>query len=279
MYVIGLTGAPQHGKSTVGRLLRDLAGAHRSVDLEYSDLIIAVANGWLCSLPEWLKQPSTTDPVILANAWIALLPPALELTTGKSLDTRSLLIRSNDQTSKDLHRPLIEYTSRLRFPERITRSNKIEHRRLLQWLGARMRILVSESIWSDLIEAELTKLNALNYQLVTVGGIRSRHETIPIWHRDGIVIRVVRGQFTRNSDPAETADVPYDIELHNDDGLERLRATVETLWQHVLQGSLKHRRPEPRQYFASASPHLITQAIQPILPGFLHSRQFRRHQH
>jgi hypothetical protein len=277
MYVIGLTGAPQHGKSTVGRLLRNQAGADRSVDLEYSDLMIAVANLWLSSLPEQLKQPATIDPVARANAWIALLPPALEQTTGKSMDSQSLLIRSDDHASKNLHRPLIEYTSRLRPPNRITRSNKIEHRSLLQWLGARMRILVSETIWSDLVEAELDKLNALSYQLVTVGGIRSRHETVPIWRRDGIVIRVVRAQSTTNSDPAETADVPYDIELHNDDGLERLKTTVETLWKHLLEGRLEDCNPQPRQYFASVS-SCLTEATHPI-PGFLEAHQFHRHEH
>jgi hypothetical protein len=237
MNVVGLTGAPQHGKSTVARLLRQHAGEGHSADLEYSDLMIAVANVWLQTLPEYLKQVSSTfDPVHRANTWIDALAPVLEQTTGRAINSRSLLIRPNSQASKALHRPLIEYVTLSNLSRPITRKNKIQHRSLLQWLGGRTRLLVDEAIWSDLMEREITKLNAMGFKLVTIGGIRSECETAPIRYRRGIVIKVTRGQPEVNSDLAEIADIPYDIELHNDGSLEDLRTMVTALWQYLSAG-------------------------------------------
>jgi hypothetical protein len=265
MNVIGLTGSPQHGKSTVALLLRQQVGEDHSADLEYSDLMIAVANVWLQTLPDDLRKPSCiSDPLHRANKWIDALAPVLEQTTGKYINVRPLLIRPDNQASKALHTPLIEYVTLSNPPETITRKNKIQHRSLLQWLGARIRLLVDEGIWSDLMEREIAKLNAMGYRLVTIGGIRSKRETAPIHYRNGIVVKVTRGQPESNSDLAEIANVPYDVELRNDGSLDDLRAKVAALWRHLSAGDITSDAESPS--FSSSHPSNMMYRIQQFVP-------------
>ncbi|MFI5240362.1 MAG: hypothetical protein ACHQUB_01485 [Candidatus Saccharimonadia bacterium] len=250
MIVLGLTGGMRQGKSTVGELLRGLAGVDYKADLETSYPISEVANNWISS---WPVLPTTTNReelISLANGLIESLPKSLELVTGKLADPAKLKI-GDSPASHEEHKQLIKYlelwtglTAQERdaqLPLPITAENKVMHRPLLMWLGGGMIELVAPTIWCDLLDRRIKQLGDRGYSLVTVGGIRYPQDARMIASNFGFVVRVVRPDTERSNNITETVmqELHPDVVIYNDDSLNSLEKTCQMLWTDLKNGNLQ----------------------------------------
>src|SRR5947209_1088652 len=133
MVIIGLTGGKQQGKSTVGNLLRQMVGP--VADLEFSDLMMDLANNWLGHLPAAANQ--STDTLGLANQWIRSLPEAFK-ETEYQISCPTIEISHDHPHYQAFHHHLVTYLDNLSDPYnpgRITRETKVDHRHIYIWLA------------------------------------------------------------------------------------------------------------------------------------------------
>ncbi len=248
MIVAGLTGGMGQGKSTVGEILRGLAGVDYKADLETSYIISEVANAWMETWPRPLALKPGEQMVELANELISNLPPILERLTSKTPVAAKLLIDASDPQSLELHKRLLKYLDQwillseaelaVELPTPIRAENKGLHRSLLFWLGGVMIELVSPTIWCDQLDRRIKQLEERGYKLVSVGGIRYPQDAAMIRSNGGMVLKVERPHAHHGSDVTETAmkDIHPDTVLFNDGTLEQLTAAVERLWQDLQAG-------------------------------------------
>lgn len=229
MYILGLTGGLEQGKSTVGELLRSSSGLSKIEDLEYSDFMMEVANVWLGLIDQSRQE---------TNHWLEHLSTATKSVIGRSPDVS--LISTEDG---DLHTAVIKYVDGLRagaIAPPIERANKVSHRLVYQWITACLRQGIGPAVWSDAMDDRLRQLAGSDLKLVTVGGIRQAVEAEPIHSRGGHIIRVSKpGTRTDNHVTELTiSEVPYDVEIINDGDLPALGRAVQRFWSDYGAGKL-----------------------------------------
>lgn len=263
MILVGLTGGIGQGKTTVSRMLRELAGAGPECDLETSYIIAELANVWIASWPARLMVPAGEDIIDLGNALIELLPDAVHQLLGKGVALEQLQIERSDE-SLAFNQQLIGYlqarvvaggSGRGQFPDPITPINKALHRPLFMWLGASLVVKVDPRIWGDALQQRIQALSAAGQQFVTVGGIRSKHEVEMMHRHSGLVVRVVRPEAQISSDLTERLmlEVIPDTELVNNGTFEELEAATGRLYRDVIAGRLQPGASNQPNYNAQQS--------------------------
>lgn len=252
MILLGINGGMRQGKSTVGAELRRLAGVDAKADLEFSYPIGQVADLWI---KQW--APSVLDSglptVEIANKLIPLVAEPLKVATGYDVDVEKLLITDKSESLEKANR-LLSYLEKYieagearneEFPVPITPDNKVLHRTLYQWIGARMIDEVDagegHDVWTRVIERRIKTLQERGYALVTVGGTRYPHQQVVIRKAGGLIVHVERPGVANDSDITERAGdgVEPDIRVVNNGTLEQLNVVVNDLYNDLLSGKTK----------------------------------------
>ena len=257
MILVGLTGGMQQGKSTVGRMLREMAGIGPEGDLETSYVIGDVANAWLNKWPAELELAPGQDVIDLANSLIKKFPPVLAEKMGREVTYEQLEIKRNPE-SLALHKPLTNYLeARLTvghdtelFPTPITPENKEVHRSLFHWIGGVLITVLDPLIWNKAHDQRVKELKAAGQPFVTVGGIRAENEADMIRANGGLVVRVVRPEVEANYDLTERimAGVKPDVEVINNGTMEQLVGVTKKLYVDLVTGGIKPAKGEPVSY-------------------------------
>lgn len=249
MILVGLVGGARQGKSTVGAELRRLAGVDVKADLEFSYPIGQVADGWIRQWPISALESGLSVREI-ANKLIPLIAEPVMKVTGLEIDTAPLLIEDTPDSLEKANR-LLSYLERYieagvnradEFPVPITPDNKVLHRALYQWIGARLidEVDVGEGsdIWVHVLEKRIKTLQERGYTLVTVGGTRYPHQQEMIRQNGGLIIHVQRPGITEDDDVTEQAGARKlaDIMVYNNGTLEQLNTAVSKLYNDLVTG-------------------------------------------
>lgn len=252
MILLGINGGMRQGKSTVGAELRRLAGVDAKADLEFSYPIGQVADLWIKQWP-----PSVIDSGLamreIANKLIPLVVEPVKTVTGYDVDVDKLLVQDNPESLEKANR-LLGYLEKYieagndrtdEFPVPITPDNKVLHRTLYQWIGARMIDEVDagegHDVWTRVIEQRIATLKERGYKLITVGGTRYPHQQQMIRSLGGQIIDVERPGMVEDSDVTERAGdgTKPDISVVNNGTLDELNTIVGQLYNDLVAGSPK----------------------------------------
>jgi hypothetical protein len=188
--------------------------------------------------------------VELANELVKTLPPIVKERTGKTTDVATLKVDDSD-----LHSRLLHYLSKwlglsdeeraVQLPTPIEPVNKALHRALFQWIGNSLIVLVSPTIWDEVIDHRIKQLDGRDYKLVTLGGVRYPQDVDMLHANGGVLVRVVRPNAEISKDATEVQTVSADIELINDGTLEQLYEEVGRLYEDIMNGT-----PQPAYHSA-----------------------------
>lgn len=254
MILLGINGGMRQGKSTVGAELRRLAGVDTKADLEFSYPIGQVADLWIKQWPISIIE-SGLSTLEIANKLIPLIAEPVKTVTGYDVDAEILLIRDTAESRETANR-LLSYLDKYieagahrneEYPVPITPDNKVLHRTLYQWIGARMIDVVDAGdgydVWTRVVEHRIDTLKDRGYNLVTVGGTRYPHQQQFIRRAGGLIIDVERPGMAEDSDVTERAadGVKPDISVINNGTLEELNTVVAALYNDLLAGNPKSR--------------------------------------
>lgn len=250
MILLGINGGMRQGKSTVGAELRRLAGVDSKADLEFSYPIGQVADLWIKQWPPNILDSGLTT-LEVANKLIPLVIEPVKMVTGYDVDVEKLLIEDAPVSLEKANR-LLSYLEKYieagesrneEFPVPITPDNKVLHRTLYQWIGARMIDEVDagegHDVWTRVIERRVTTLKERGYALVTVGGTRYPHQQTMIRKAGGLIVHVERPGAVNDSDITERAGdgAQPDIKVVNNGTLDELNAAVEKLYNDLLNNA------------------------------------------
>lgn len=241
MILLGLTGAIEHGKTSLAQFLTE--SAIRSVHLESSDLIIEVADA-LRAGP--VAHPKADDLAGI-NAWLAQLPKILKKHTHCNAPDDVFLITKKQLTAKlDAYQKLFEYFGLTDdWPALATGpiagEVKQHVRPLLQWLGGYCVKNVSDIIWFDELIRRVESSNDL--ELAVIGGVRFASDAGCIKTSEGHIICIVRpdtgakdiGDLTER----ERSSIKADILVTNDGSLKQLEALAHKVYEDLLVGRVK----------------------------------------
>lgn len=252
MILVGMVGGARQGKSSVGEELRRLAGVDAKADLEFSYPIGQVADLWVKEWPPSVLE-SGLSTLEIANKLIPLIVDPVKVVTGQGVDPVKLLIQDTPESKEQSNR-LLSYLEKFieagdsrqdEFPTPITPENKVLHRALYQWIGARlideMDVGEGKDVWVSVLEKRIVTLNERGYALVTVGGTRYPHQQDMIRRNGGLIVAVHRPGIAEDDDVTEQAEARKlaDIAIENNGTLEELSAAVDTLYADLVAGTTK----------------------------------------
>ncbi len=252
MILLGINGGMRQGKSTVGAELRRLAGVDTKADLEFSYPVGQVADLWIKQWPLSVVE-SGLPTLQIANTLIPLVVEPVKVVTSFDVDPNRLLIEDTSASLGESNR-LLSYLDAYieagdnraeEFPVPITPDNKVLHRTLYQWIGARMIDEVEprdgQVIWPAVIEHRIQTLIKREYPLVTVGGARYPHDQEMIHANGGLIIQVSRPGIDSDNDITERAGdgVEPDIRVVNNGSMDELNVIVGQLYNDLVAGNPK----------------------------------------
>lgn len=227
-HVVGFTGDIGCGKTATATLLHEVAVVN-STHLEFSDLVIAMANRFLACLKD-----ENEDAVSAGVMLETVLSECVDSTLVAGLAARLSL--------DGLREYLVVRRDISRADRCITVANKAVHRPVLQWLGHEMVVHVHNNFWAQDMERSIYEEKNRGRELITVGGVRYDNDAHTIHNADGVVAAVKRPgvqDAQRNHVSEQGIDrALVDVTIMNNHGLDELRTKVHRIWQDIQAGSL-----------------------------------------
>ncbi|MCA9329541.1 hypothetical protein KDA11_02765 [Candidatus Saccharibacteria bacterium] len=248
MIIIGITGAIEHGKTSLAQAF--LRQINPSIHTESSILIAEVANE--LNSHYLITRPKAFDQLSI-NAWLTDLPNIIRKTTGFNSDISAIRLNSKNSNNPDFDK-LHEYLKLVSnnhslITQPITPTNKEQYRTILQWLGSYVTKYVSSSLWYDNIIQQAKIAQDNGYKLFIVGGVRYPSDAQVIKQAGGIIIAIERPNIEHRdlNDPSEAfrSMVPADTTVMNDFSLGALDSIAQKIWNDILDDDLQ------KQYHAS----------------------------
>lgn len=159
MEIIGFGGTAASGKSTAARMLREASGSQKAMHFEFSDPIMSIGASCLNSM---------TERDFVFNQDVARKVLCDELRQYATYDGGRLL--------EDIPELPHDYVRRMGDgpPIPLTQENKALHRPLLEWIGKSALVLVSPTIWGDILNMGIDSAKNEDVDLITIGGVRTR---------------------------------------------------------------------------------------------------------
>ena len=239
MYIVGITGAIDHGKTTFGQALQKLEP--KSVHYESAEVIAALAQMWLAMAPE---LPNAQDiPAI--NQWLQQLVPVLNRDFGVNCTFLQIKI-TNDEVAQrpDNYQKLFDFLAQPKADfSTITEANKTYFRPLLQWMGGYFVAKLDFGIWYKQILLRIQKDQAAGIDLATVGGLRYPEDAAILKSAGATIVGINRPGHAEADidDPTERErqSIPVDTTIINNGTLEQLEACAAHFYNDLQHNQLQ----------------------------------------
>lgn len=242
MYIFGLTGPIGHGKSTFSDALHTLLTPF--VHFESSEIISEVAD----KLHESLSSIPNRDDITAINNWLSVLPQILSQLFQVSCEHNDIFL-----TPENVAKHPIEYEKLFLHLDnlaqdpkmvktKITPENKESYRPILQWLGGYLTQKIDPGIWYNEIARRLKELDAGQFKLCTVAGLRYPEDVAILRREDAKIIKVYRPGFLQYDklDPTERErdNIKPDITIVSDSDKAAITRCASQFVQDLEAGTL-----------------------------------------
>jgi hypothetical protein len=244
MYIVGLTGPINHGKTTTAKLL--MSQEPYSKLIESWQVIAEVAERLNQNFDQTMVSSSDLTSV---NSWLFHLLDILPGVVNARPTFDMIEIREHEIDAKpDEFNKLFVYIDRLKdnpglASEEITYSNKEDHRPILQWLGGYLSSTMGESIWFNEIMHRVAAADEKT-KLFVIAGLRFPADAERVRHHGGKIIEVYRpGHEVRDqADPTELNRnlIEADTKILNNGSIQDLEDAVKALWVDMKAEKLRY---------------------------------------
>lgn len=256
MFIIGITGAIGHGKTSLSdAFLRQIPAARSS---ESSELIARVADELN---KQYVISRPTADNNSAINAWLSNVPTILRNVAHYNGVVTPIHIAPthNIKTDPDFQK-LAEYLEQVQqnhslVTQTITVGNKETYRALLQWIGGYTTKHVNPTLWYDELLREAGRAETEGCSLFLIGGVRFPSDAQAIHGAGGQIIAIERPDIherdSADSTEAFRSMIPIDSTVINDAKLGALDHVVVNLWKDLQEDDLKSRYQSSRIIFGA----------------------------
>ena len=237
--VVVILGERRSGKSTVGQLLREMAGVGSEADLEFSDFMIQGTN---FALDRRARSRRRFPINLFAGAlWVL----------GREIAFPGAGWFISRESAQHEHRALLRWLEESAENDlRIDRGNKIHHLAPLIWQGYFLRHpeLAGADSWGRLMAETIRPLLG-QLPLVTVAGARDPGDIQPIKDAipDAVTIKVWREAVRGDRDPTNRHHhlVVPDADIDNDGTVPDLMDGVSQFYSDIISGRFENTADSP----------------------------------
>jgi len=238
MILVGISGAIDHGKTTLAEFLVDAAPS--ASHFESSEIIMEVANALRASS----ASPSAEDMTAI-TAWLQALPQILADCVHVNIRFSDLQITPEGLQSGYEFATLIAYLRLMELqPELLEKpinsSNKDDFRPLLQWLGGYIAKKISGRLWYNEI---IRRGKASGAELVVSGGVRFPEDAACLRNAGGIIISINRPSMnipmSDDVTERERTEIIPDVTVINDGSLQALKLVAKEVYDDIAAGHAK----------------------------------------
>ena len=121
----------------------------------------------------------------------------------------------------------------------LTHETKNQHRPLLEWLGRSAIVMVSPTVWGDILRYNVdTSLQAGN-RLITIGGVRTMADRALIRELSGAMVRMVRdlpGKVQLDTE-YQLSEWSADYTVFNENTKDELFEEISRVWVDIVENN------------------------------------------
>ena len=219
VYVVGFGGAAGSGKTTAANMLAEGAQPMQSEHFEFSDPIMQIGRSLLADISN--NQNSRTED------YKGILSDKLS-EYGMSV--------SFDQNIPQLSDAYIKSLCSGELAE-LTHETKNQHRPLLEWLGRSAIVMVSPTVWGDILRHNVGASLQTGNRLITIGGVRTTADRALIRELSGSMIRMVRNLQGRTQLDTEyqLSEWTADYTVFNEKTKDELFEEIGRIWADIVE--------------------------------------------
>lgn len=200
-YIVGFGGAAGSGKTTAANMLLEIAQPIQSEHFEFSDSIMQIGRSLLADISNNQNSRPEDYKDILSDAYI------------KSLRSGELA--------------------------ELTHETKNQYRPLLEWLGRSAIVMVSPTVWGDILRHNVdTSLQAGN-RLITIGGVRTTADRDLVSKLSGSMVRMVRnlpGRIQLDTE-YQLSEWTADYTVFNENTKDELFEEISRVWVDIIENN------------------------------------------
>lgn len=220
-YVVGFGGAAGSGKTTAANMLAEVAQPMQSEHFEFSDSIMQIGRSLLADISNNQNSRPEDYKDILSD----------------KLSEYGMSV-SSDQNIPQLSDAYIKYLCSGELAE-LTHETKNQHRPLLEWLGKSAIVMVSPTVWGDILRYNVdTSLQAGN-RLITIGGVRTIADRALIRELSGVMVRMVRdlpGKVQLDTED-QLSEWSADYTIFNENTKDELFEKISRVWADIVENN------------------------------------------
>lgn len=219
VYVVGFGGAAGSGKTTAANMLAEVAQPMQSEHFEFSDPIMQIGRSLLADISN--NQNSRTED------YKGILSDKLS-EYGMSVSFDQNIPQLSDAYIKSLRSGELA---------ELTHETKNQHRPLLEWLGRSAIVMVSPTVWGDILRHNVGASLQTGNRLITIGGVRTTADRALIRELSGSMIRMVRNLQGRTQLDTEyqLSEWTADYTVFNENTKDELFEEIGRIWADIVE--------------------------------------------
>ena len=219
VYVVGFGGAAGSGKTTAANMLAEVAQPMQSEHFEFSDPIMQIGRSLLADISNNQNSRAEDYKGILSDK-------LSEYGMGVSFD----------QNIPQLSDAYIKSLCSGELAE-LTHETKNQHRPLLEWLGRSAIVMVSPTVWGDILRYNVGASLQTGNRLITIGGVRTTADRALIRELSGSMIRMVRNLQGRTQLDTEyqLSEWTADYTVFNENTKDELFEEIGRIWADIVE--------------------------------------------
>lgn len=220
-YVVGFGGAAGSGKTTAANMLAEVAQPMQSEHFEFSDSIMQIGRSLLVDISNNQNSRSEDYKDILSDKLIEY---------GMSVSSNQGIPLLADKYIESL------YSGEL---DKLTPETKNQHRPLLEWLGRSAIIMVSPTVWGDILRHDVGTSLQTGNRLITISGVRTTADRALIRELSGSMIRMVRNLQggTRLDTEYQLSEWTADYTVFNENTKDELFEEIGRIWVDIVENN------------------------------------------
>lgn len=220
-YIVGFGGSAGSGKTTAANMLAEIARLIQSEHFEFSDPIIRIGSSLLTDISDnQNSRPEDYKDILLDK-----------------LSEYGMSV-SSDQNIPQLSDAYIKSLRSGELAE-LTHETKNQYRPLLEWLGRSAIVMVSPTVWGDILRYNVdTSLQAGN-RLITIGGVRTVADRALIRELSGAMVRMVRdlpGKVQLDTE-YQLSEWSADYTVFNENTKDELFEEISRVWVDIVENN------------------------------------------